>query len=239
MSLRETCRRHVQVARDTECEVKVFAECVVDFVDHQVVRTYLDSQSVGAKCQSLNPKYRPLDTSLLTVVTDLPNGALHSYRSVLAEPVGSACPSDRIQLSSQHIQARTVHSMKQPRHSTLTVETISDKKIPPPLLNPRLVQKENGTTYIPLESPAHEYASHPVIVVELFQCWRATTFAELERQSFSSATLKQSNSFASGPKDTYVVRVSAIPSEAIAQSETTLFQTAQRVVKFLDLLVYG
>jgi len=239
MNLQEACTHHVQTATTHHGEIKLYAECIVTHIEHKLIQTHLDDQSMGMKCKSLTPQYRAIPTSLLTV-TGLPpltgptpidcsylqpDKQIHCYRSVLCEPLEN--PQEAVKLSVQHVLARTPFTFKIPHSCALILETVSDQVQADDIILPKHVQKENGTTYIPLTSSRHQN-----YIIELFQVWRATTFAELE---FKSLSIQK------GLVPVYGVRVSLVSSPVSNkyQSPQHLHTEIQKVLKFIDLLVYG
>ena len=231
MKLSDIYSHHLTLSDTHGTEIKLYAECVINNVDQQVIRTHLDSQSIGPLCKGLHPTYRSLSTSLQTVMAAssqsvLPelcvDGSICCYRSVLCEPTED--PTHSVQFSTQSIHLRHTVPLKHPTNSMLRIESVCDHQIHKNIILPEYVQKENGTTYIPLQDNAQS-----TFIIEVFQIWRASTFAELEYKSISIPT----------NKERYGVRISAIPSSNITQTPQTLHNITTRLAKFLDLLVYG
>lgn len=238
MALLHACTHHVNLATQHRGEIKLYAECTVNQIDHRLIRAHLDAQSMGPNCQSLKPEYRAIPTSLLTVVgippvrqpndSKPPSGLLElqpdqqicCYRSVLCERLED--PQAAVQISVQHVLARNPFSFKVPHSCTLTLETVRDQVKGGDLILPRYVQKENGTTYVPLVT-----GSERPFIIELFQVWRESTFAGLEFKS--SATQK-------GSAPVFKVRVSTVP---LPTTPPKLQLLAHNLLKFIDLLVYS
>jgi hypothetical protein len=238
MALLQACAHHVNLATQHSGEVKLYAECTVTHIDHRLIRAHLDAQSMGPKCQSLKPDYRAIPTSLLTVVgippahqpldSNLPTGLIQlhpnqqicCYRSVLCERLED--PQAAVQISIQHVLARNPFSFKVPHNCTLMLETVRDQVKASDLILPRYVQKENGTTYIPIAAGIER-----AFIVELFQVWRESTFAGLE---FKSATRQK------GTVPVFRVRVTAVSP---LNTPSTLHALSQKLLNFIDLLVYG
>ena len=231
MKLTEVYKHHINVAKTYGTEVKLYVECIISDVDQQVIRTHLDSQSIGPTCKGLHPIYRALPTSLLTVVasttSSIPelnvDGSICCYRSGLCEETDN--PQTAIQFSTQSIKSKHTIPLKQLTNSTLIIESVYDHYlVQNELITPQYVQKENGTTYLPIQD-----TDQPMLIIEVFQVWKASTFAEVEYKSISIPT----------HKERYGIRVSAVPSSNFTQTPQTIHNTIQRLAKFLDLLVYG
>lgn len=228
MALCKACEHHIiHMRRTPGSSIKLYAECRVQSVDHQLIRAHLDTQSMGPGCQSVKPAYRAIPMSTLLVsgaplncdLTVNPAQHLCCYRSVIAEPFDS--PSQAIQLSVQHVLTRTPFNFDTP-HCTLTMETICDQVKGSDLIVPTFAQKENGTVYLPI------CTTHPdPFVIELFQVWREPTFAALEQKSVSDHNKEP---------PVFGIRVSAVPTSITADK---LYRTTQALLKFVDLLVYG
>ncbi len=219
------CAHHIHLATQSPAlEIKVYAECAVTQMDQQMVRTYLETQTVGRRCTNSTPLYEAFSTSLLTTLTNLDGHPLHCFRSIVCEP--SCHPDTSVRLSAQHIRARNVFMRRDPSNIRLIVETVEDTEAHvPEVLRPHFIQKENGMTYVPL----HDSTTSTSMVIEVFQCWQASTFASLEYASICHPE----------HKPTFGIRVSAIPTVQTAQTPSSLLAVTEQVVHFLDHLVYG
>lgn len=185
-----------------------------------MVRTHLRLLS---GVHSTRPKYRAIPTSLLTVSANLKDArTVQCYRSVLCEHVEN--PASAVRIFNQHVVGRDVFTMKAPHKCTLTLETVHDAIETSDVVVPHAIQKENGTTYLPLD-----HSLDPGTVIEVFQYWQASTFAELEHKSIVRPE----------HKPVYKIRVSQVAVNSTPHTPTTLYKATQRVVKLLDYLAYG
>jgi hypothetical protein len=233
MALHGACKHHIQTANASNGDIKLYAECRVQPVEHQLIRAHLDAQSMGSGCQCLKPQYRAIPTSTMLVSGRpfIPLGTVAvqkqhicCYRSVVAEPLDD--PTQAVHLSVQRVLARTPFTFDVPHQCMLTIETIQDNTNHADLIRPTFVQKENGAIYLPI----HPAQTCP-FVIELFQVWRSPTFADLEKISMPGKSKESED-----PAPVFGVRVSLVPT---VSTDDDLYTCTQRLLKFIDLLVYG
>lgn len=239
--LDEACDRHAETCNSLDgCDLKVYCECALSELEHQLVRKHLDSQSKGVACANLFPTYRALPTSLTTVAANGAGGTkLRCFSSVCAEPLEEGmCASDRVRLAAQQIWSKSMHALKSPCRARMVFETVTsaDLRDWQLFVAPEHIQKENGTTYIPLTAAppgiaksGHAHVDAVPLVIEVFQCWRTGTFAAMEHES----------TFGAAPHKIFGVRVSAIPERGVFKTGVDIRRLATRIAQFVDILVYG
>lgn len=257
MSITTACQDHAR--RCSQCsgkapDVKIFAECIVPEVTHRLVRTYLDSQSSGP-----NPAYEAIPTSLLRTVVvnsiqDHPPTREHHYQLVLADTESSR--KHRVHISTQQVVHRTLHPLKHFKCARICIETVQECKNARPVI-PTTVYKENGTTYLPLDSgKLVPGSSTKCFAIEMFELWTAPTFAELETGYLHTEPVTIDTDFNLSHNNKKVhqhfgIRVTALPPNTVHEtskpgskqnlrdiSQTTLLR-ATTTAKFLDLLIHG
>lgn len=112
-----------------------------------------------------------------------------------------------------------------PHQCSLTLETVDEHIETDNIVIPHSVKKENGTTYIPLDEN-----TGPDYIIEVYQFFKAPTFARLEQMSKQPRKEKEAR---------YQVRVSVQPHKLKGCTPQSLLAASQKLIQFLDLLVYG
>ena len=226
--LQDMFEKHIVHARKPNCEIKVYVECTVNQITHEMIRTYLQQQSVGPCCTN-DPTYRELPISLQTIYTKQSPQSntppLCCYRSIICEPISDEIdPSDYVRFSTQQIVARDrLPTSTKKCHAY--VETVQTVNKPPSFVQPYYIQKENGFTYFPLED-----TDEVSCVVEVYQQWRAPTFEMLESQVLSGPTQKCSK---------FGIRLTAILPTKHIQHTTQLQKILAQTLQYSDVLVHG